>query len=163
MRKHFSSNKRLLPHGLVILHEDRDILVVDKPAGLLTMGTDRDKTRTAYFFLTDYVRKGYSKSRNRIFIVHRLDRETSGIVIFTKNVEAKTSLAGSLEKHRKEISRGRSRPMRAVSGDYHDLSGREQSAHRLFDCRIRSKANCRVRVIRCLSKLKILLCSNSRC
>lgn len=92
VRKHFSSNKRLLPHGLVILHEDRDILVVDKPAGLLTMGTDRDKTRTAYFFLTDYVRKGYSKSRNRIFIVHRLDRETSGIVIFAKNVEAKIHL-----------------------------------------------------------------------
>jgi len=66
--------------------------VVDKPAGLLTMGTDRDKTRTAYFFLTDYVRKGYSKSRNRIFIVHRLDRETSGIVIFAKNVEAKFRL-----------------------------------------------------------------------
>jgi 23S rRNA pseudouridine1911/1915/1917 synthase len=66
--------------------------VVDKPAGLLTMGTDSDKTRTAYFFLTDYVRRGYSKSRNRIFIVHRLDRETSGIVIFAKNVEAKIRL-----------------------------------------------------------------------
>lgn len=76
----------------MILYEDRDILVVDKPAGLLTMGTDRDKTRTAYFFLTDYVRKGYSKSRNRIFIVHRLDRETSGVVIFAKNVEAKFRL-----------------------------------------------------------------------
>ena len=56
------------------------------------MGTDSDKTRTAYFFLTDYVRKGYSKSRNRIFIVHRLDRETSGILIFAKNVETKFRL-----------------------------------------------------------------------
>jgi 23S rRNA-/tRNA-specific pseudouridylate synthase len=73
----------------MILHEDRDLLVVDKPAGLLTMGTDSDKTRTA-IFLTDYV--GYSKSRNRIFIVHRLDRETSGIVIFAKNVETKFRL-----------------------------------------------------------------------
>ena len=76
----------------MLLHEDRDILVVDKPAGLLTMGTDSDKTRTAYFILTDYVRKGYSKSRNRIFIVHRLDRETSGILIFAKNIEAKLCL-----------------------------------------------------------------------
>ena len=76
----------------MILYEDRDVLVVDKPAGLLTMGTDSDKTRTAYFYLTDYVRKGYSKSRNRIFIVHRLDRETSGIVIFAKNAEAKFRL-----------------------------------------------------------------------
>ena len=75
-----------------MLHEDRDILVVDKPAGLLTMGTDSDKTRTAYFILTDYVRKGYSKSRNRIFIVHRLDRETSGILIFAKTIEAKLCL-----------------------------------------------------------------------
>ena len=92
MYKRSTSNHKLLPRGLVILHEDRDILVVDKPAGLLTMGTDSDKTRTAYFFLTDYVRKGYSKSRNRIFIVHRLDRETSGIVLFAKNVEAKFRL-----------------------------------------------------------------------
>ncbi len=76
----------------MILYEDRDVLVVDKPAGLLTMGTDSEKTRTAYFFLTDYVRKGYSKSRNRIFIVHRLDRETSGILIFAKNVETKCRL-----------------------------------------------------------------------
>ena len=76
----------------MILYEDRDVLVVDKPAGLLTMGTDSEKTRTAYFFLTDYVRKGYSKSRNRIFIVHRLDRETSGILIFAKNVETKFRL-----------------------------------------------------------------------
>jgi tRNA pseudouridine32 synthase/23S rRNA pseudouridine746 synthase/23S rRNA pseudouridine1911/1915/1917 synthase len=68
------------------------VLVVDKPAGLLTMGTNSDKTRTVYYYLTDYVRKGYSKSRNRIFIVHRLDRETSGVVIFAKNAEAKFRL-----------------------------------------------------------------------
>jgi RluA family pseudouridine synthase len=86
-----AANRKFL-HGLLILYEDRDVLVVDKPAGLLTMGTDSDKTRTAYHFLTDYVRKGYSKSRNRIFIVHRLDRETSGIVIFAKNAEAKVRL-----------------------------------------------------------------------
>ena len=54
----------------MILHEDRDLLVVDKPAGLLTMGTDSAKTRTA-IFLTDYVRKGYSNlaigfSRDRL-------------------------------------------------------------------------------------------------
>ena len=92
MYSHPAANRKVLPHGLVILYEDRDVLVVDKPAGLLTMGTDSEKTRTAYFFLTDYVRKGYSKSRNRIFIVHRLDRETSGILIFAKNVETKFRL-----------------------------------------------------------------------
>lgn len=76
----------------MILYEDRDILVVEKPAGLLTMATDSEKNRTAYHFLTDYVRKGYSKSRKRIFIVHRLDRDTSGIVVFAKNIESKIYL-----------------------------------------------------------------------
>jgi RluA family pseudouridine synthase len=92
MPKRFSPSAQSLPRGLVIVHEDRDILVVDKPAGLLTMGTDSDKTRTAYYVLTDYVRKGYRKSRNRIFIVHRLDRETSGILVFAKTIEAKLRL-----------------------------------------------------------------------
>jgi len=92
MRRRFRPGSKLLPNGLAIIYEDRDILVVDKPAGLLTMGTDSDKTRTAYFVLTDYIRKGYSKSRNRIFIVHRLDRETSGVLVFAKNIEAKLRL-----------------------------------------------------------------------
>lgn len=80
---------RLLPKGIVIIYEDRDILVVDKPPGLLTVSTDKEKSRTAYFILTDYVRKGQAKSRNRVFIVHRLDRDTSGIVVFAKTPEAK--------------------------------------------------------------------------
>jgi RluA family pseudouridine synthase len=90
MSKRTSPASRL--KGIVILHEDRDILVVNKPAGLLTMGTDKEKERTAYYILTDYVRKGQIKSRNRIFIVHRLDRETSGILIFAKTEEAKFRL-----------------------------------------------------------------------
>ncbi|HEY1266830.1 MAG TPA: RluA family pseudouridine synthase [Candidatus Binatia bacterium] len=92
MRNHSRSGAKRLPGGLSILYEDRDILVVDKPAGLLTIATDKEKSRTAYFILTDYVRKGYSKSRNRIFIVHRLDRETSGILLFAKTAEAKLAL-----------------------------------------------------------------------
>ena len=92
MPKHTAPSGKHLPGGLAILHEDRDIIVVDKPAGLLTISTKREKSRTAYFILTDYVRKGIAKSRNRIFIVHRLDRETSGILIFAKNDEAKFRL-----------------------------------------------------------------------
>jgi tRNA pseudouridine32 synthase/23S rRNA pseudouridine746 synthase/23S rRNA pseudouridine1911/1915/1917 synthase len=86
------SGTRNLQRGLTLLYEDRDILVVNKPADLLTMATNSEKTRTAYFILTDYVRKGHRRSRNRIFIVHRLDRETSGILIFTKTIEAKLYL-----------------------------------------------------------------------
>ena len=48
---------RYLPKDLTIIFEDRDILVVDKPAGLLTIGTDKEKERTAYYALTNYVRK----------------------------------------------------------------------------------------------------------
>jgi tRNA pseudouridine32 synthase/23S rRNA pseudouridine746 synthase/23S rRNA pseudouridine1911/1915/1917 synthase len=56
------------------------------------MGTDRDKSRTAHTILNDYVRKGNSKSRNRIYIVHRLDRETSGVLIFAKSEKVKLML-----------------------------------------------------------------------
>jgi tRNA pseudouridine32 synthase / 23S rRNA pseudouridine746 synthase len=82
------------PKGLTILHEDKDIIVVEKPCGLLTMGTERDKSRTVHAILNEYVRKGDPRSRNRIYIVHRLDRETSGILILAKNEPAKIFLQG---------------------------------------------------------------------
>ena len=81
-----------LPRGLEILYEDSDIIVVDKPAGLLTVGTASNKTRTAHYILTDYVRKGSLKSRNRVFVVHRLDQWTSGVLVFAKSEEVKMRL-----------------------------------------------------------------------
>ncbi|MDP8222086.1 MAG: RluA family pseudouridine synthase [Candidatus Lernaella stagnicola] len=81
-----------LPKTLIVSHEDEDIIVVDKPAGLLTMDTDRHTSRTVYFYLTDYVRKGNSRSRKRIFIVHRLDRDASGLLVFAKTEFAKRQL-----------------------------------------------------------------------
>jgi len=101
MQKPSRSTSRFLTRGLAILFEDRDILVVDKPAGLLTMGTDREKARTAYFALTEYVRKGAARSRSRIFIVHRLDRETSGVLVFAKTVEAKVCLQNRWDETKK--------------------------------------------------------------
>ena len=82
------------PKGLPVLYEDRDIIVVEKPGGLLTMGTERDKSRTAHTILNEYVRKGNPHSRNRVYIVHRLDRETSGILVLAKSEAAKTFLQG---------------------------------------------------------------------
>lgn len=93
---------RLLPNRIVIVYEDRDIIVVNKPAGLLTMGTDKEKSRTAYFILTDYVRKGQAKSRKRVFIVHRLDRDTSGVVVFAKTPEAKHFLQSHWDETKKK-------------------------------------------------------------
>jgi len=101
MRKRSLPVNRRLARGLAILHEDQDILVVDKPAGLLTVGTDSDKSRTAYFILTDYVRKGSARSRSRVFVVHRLDRETSGVLVFAKSEEAKLRLQGQWEETEK--------------------------------------------------------------
>ena len=82
------------PFGLTILFEDRDIIVVDKINGLLTVGNDRERAKTAYFLLTDYVqkRKFALQTLDRVFIVHRLDRDTSGILVFAKNENAKRYL-----------------------------------------------------------------------
>jgi len=66
--------------------------MVDKMHGLLTIGTEREKEKTAYFLLNDYVKKGNERSRDRVFIVHRLDRDTSGLLIFAKNENAKRFL-----------------------------------------------------------------------
>ena len=88
--------------GLTILHEDRDILVINKEPGLLTIATDDVRNRTAYFLLTDYVRKGVVKSKERVFIVHRLDRETSGVLVFARTPAAKEQLQthwDTAEKH----------------------------------------------------------------
>jgi len=84
--------RKYWPRGLSILYEDRDILVVNKASGLLTMGNDKVRDNTAYFRLNAYVRKGNLKSKNRVFIVHRLDRDTSGVIVFAKNEEAKRYL-----------------------------------------------------------------------
>jgi len=70
-----------------ILYEDRDVIVIDKPAGLLTTHTRAKESNTAEEYLNDYVRKGQAKSRNRVWLVHRLDRETSGVMMFAKSEE----------------------------------------------------------------------------
>ena len=93
--------KKCRPRGLSILYEDRDILVVDKESGLLTVSNDKEKEKTAYYLLTNYVRKGNQKSRNRIFIVHRLDRDTSGVLVFAKNENAKHCLQGEWQGFKK--------------------------------------------------------------
>jgi 23S rRNA pseudouridine1911/1915/1917 synthase len=78
---------------LNIVFEDETILVADKPAGLLTMATEEERERTLYARLTEYVRL-QTGGKGRIFIVHRLDRETSGLVVFAKTAKAKEELQG---------------------------------------------------------------------
>lgn len=75
---------------LDILYEDSDIIVINKPTGLLSVATDQEKELTAYHLITEYVKRNNPK--NRIFIVHRLDRDTSGVLLFAKNEKIKRAL-----------------------------------------------------------------------
>lgn len=107
--------------GISIIHEDRDIIVINKPVGLLTIGTDREKQKTAHFLLNDYVRKGNSKSSNRVYVVHRLDRETSGILVFAKSEQAKRFLQDNwerTEKHYLAIVHGNLKKKEATISSY---------------------------------------------
>ncbi len=94
--------KKHQPRGLEIVYEDREIIVVDKISGLLSMGTDRDKQHCAHFLLNAYVKKGNPKSRERVFIVHRLDRDTSGLLVFAKSEKAKFFLQENWADFRKK-------------------------------------------------------------
>ena len=67
-----------------VLYEDREVLVIDKPAGMLTTQTRAKERNTAEAWLNDYVRKGQLRSRLRVWLVHRLDRETSGVMMFAR-------------------------------------------------------------------------------
>lgn len=78
---------------LRLVYEDDDIIVVDKGYGLLSVGTDSSKksnVETAYSILRQYVKSKHPS--NKIFIVHRLDRDTSGLMVFAKTMEAKEAL-----------------------------------------------------------------------
>jgi 23S rRNA pseudouridine1911/1915/1917 synthase len=79
-----------LPPGLTVLYVDDDVLVVEKPAGLLTIATEKEKRRTAYSYLRAYVKA--RDPRAKLFIVHRLDRLTSGLLVFATSPAAKERL-----------------------------------------------------------------------
>lgn len=70
-----------------IIYEDKDIIVINKPSGLLTVATEKEKNKTAYHLIMEYLKK--KNKNNRIFIIHRLDKDTSGIIMFAKNERAK--------------------------------------------------------------------------
>ncbi|RXZ84140.1 RluA family pseudouridine synthase [Paenibacillaceae bacterium] len=76
--------------GLTIIYEDKDIIVIRKEAGLLSVASDKGEELTAYRQLTAHVRT--SQPTNRIFVVHRLDRDTSGLMMFAKTEAVKLKL-----------------------------------------------------------------------
>lgn len=93
MRKGRSNRKE---DGLVIVYEDESLIVVEKPSGLLSMSTGRDRKEiTAYSMLYDYLNS--DRDEQKVFIVHRLDRDTSGLLVFAKDEETKRSLQENWE------------------------------------------------------------------
>jgi 23S rRNA pseudouridine1911/1915/1917 synthase len=87
--------------GIKINFEDDDLIVIEKPAGLLTIASETEKTRTAYYQLNAFLKLRTPRTRERIFIVHRLDRDTSGLIVFAKNEKVKRTL----QKNWKEVEK----------------------------------------------------------
>jgi 23S rRNA pseudouridine1911/1915/1917 synthase len=91
-RRGMAAPETKIAGGIRIRHEDADLLVIDKPAGLLSIASASEDEKTAYAMLTRHVRRGNPRGRERVWIVHRLDRETSGLMLFAKTETAKLAL-----------------------------------------------------------------------
>ncbi len=104
---------RLESARVQVIHEDAALLVVEKPAGLLTVATNARETDTLFFRLNEYLRCRQRASPERALVVHRLDRETSGLVLFAKTVEAQHELQAAwptVEKSYHAVVIGRPEP-----------------------------------------------------
>ncbi|HEY8898812.1 MAG TPA: RluA family pseudouridine synthase [Chthoniobacterales bacterium] len=97
----FAAPKTTLGSGMKIYFEDEHLIVIEKPADLLSIATESEQEKTAYFQLTDYVRQNRPRSKERVWIVHRLDRETSGLMVFAKTPQAKEILQANWEEFEK--------------------------------------------------------------
>jgi 23S rRNA pseudouridine1911/1915/1917 synthase len=76
--------------GMTIVYEDEALVVIDKHAGMLSISTEGKKQMTVYSLLSSHVKK--QDTKNKIFVVHRLDRETSGLMVYAKNKLVKDKL-----------------------------------------------------------------------
>src|ERR1044071_5331819 len=91
------SVQRALPPELSILFEDEHVIVVLKAHGLLTVATERERETTAQAYLNAYL--GAKRREERIHVVHRLDRETSGVLVFAKTFHARERLKEQFAEH----------------------------------------------------------------
>ncbi len=80
-------------NNIDIIYEDNNIIAVNKPNNLLTIATEKENIKTLYH----YVRVYLNNKNEKVFIVHRLDKDTSGIVLFAKNIKFKTLLQKEFE------------------------------------------------------------------
>lgn len=80
-------------NSLKIIYEDDEIIVINKPYGVLSVASDKEKCVTAYRMVTDYVQQ--KDKHNRVFVVHRIDKETSGVLMFAKNNKLREELTNN--------------------------------------------------------------------
>ena len=85
---------------LKILYEDKSIIIISKPSNLLTIGTNKEHNNTLYRKVSEYVKKQHKS--NKIFIVHRLDKDTSGIIAFAKTEPVKRILQRNWDKTKRK-------------------------------------------------------------
>lgn len=88
--------KVVRPPRITILYEDDDFIAIDKPAGLLAVESDKERENTAYNLLQDYL---FQTKRLRIYALHRIDKETSGVLIFAKNPKVYSKLKLEWNEH----------------------------------------------------------------
>jgi tRNA pseudouridine32 synthase/23S rRNA pseudouridine746 synthase/23S rRNA pseudouridine1911/1915/1917 synthase len=128
--------------GIRLLYEDEDLIVLEKPAGLLTQTLRDPRIPSVESVLTDYVRKGQWKSSKCVYLVHRLDRATSGVMLVAKtesvqnafrnnwnNVTEKTYLARV--EGRLDAEHGRLESRLVEDSDYHVHSTNDPTAGKL--------------------------------
>lgn len=111
--------KKYQPRGFEILHDDRDLIIGNKAPGFLTVAAKWNQDSTIHSALNHYVRKGNPRSKDSVFVVHRLDQATSGVLVFAKTTAAQeylkenwkttiktyyTIVHGKLKKPKGEIS-----------------------------------------------------------
>src|SRR5205807_680479 len=78
--------------GIAVVFEDEWLIAVDKPAGLLTVSAGENRTDTAYYRLNEHLRLRDRRHPGRVFVVHRLDRETSGVLLFARTEAVKRAM-----------------------------------------------------------------------
>ena len=112
--------------GLRIVHIDDAIVVIDKPAGLLSMGSEREKEKTAHRILNEHLKALAKSPRQQVFIVHRLDRETSGLMVFARQRSDSVGAAAKLEGGDQALPRDRGGNALACERNAARQSGGEQ-------------------------------------
>ena len=89
--------KRSIPNiDLKIIYEDEDLIAIDKPSGLLSISNSKEKEITAFHLVSDYIKTNNKKAH--LFVVHRLDEQTSGVLLFAKNKKIKLQLQENWNK-----------------------------------------------------------------